>query len=130
MTQPWNAFSAGCPTRLLLDRIANKWTVLVIELLAPGPRRFSELKRSIEGISQKMLTQTLRSMEADGFVNRRAFATVPVTVEYSLTPLGCSLHAALSPLRQWAEDNMDEVLRASERSSDRSSDPGDDGGEG
>lgn len=110
MPQPWNAFSARCPTRLLLDRIANKWTVLVIDLLAPGPRRFSELKRSIEGISQKMLTQTLRAMEADGFVNRRVYATVPVTVEYSLTELGRSLHAALGPLRQWAEGNIAEVL--------------------
>lgn len=118
MNKPWNPFSAHCPTRLLLDRIANKWTVLVIQLLEPGPRRFSELKRSIEGISQKMLTQTLRRMEADGFVSRRAFATVPVTVEYSLTPLGHSLHAALSPLRQWAEDNMDKVLRVHATPSD------------
>ena len=116
--QPWNAFSAQCPTRLLLDRIANKWTVLVIDLLAPGPRRFSELKRSIEGISQKMLTQTLRALEADGLVDRRAFATVPVTVEYSLTPLGHSLQGALCPLRQWAESNMTEVLQARAASAD------------
>ena len=67
--QPWNPYSAQCPTRLLLDRIANKWTVLIIDLLAPGPRRFSALKRSIEGISQKMLTQTLRALEANGFVD-------------------------------------------------------------
>ncbi|MGH1477964.1 MAG: winged helix-turn-helix transcriptional regulator [Geminicoccales bacterium] len=112
MTPDWNALSAQCPTRLLLDRIANKWTVLVIDLLEPGSRRFSDLKRSIEGISQKMLTQTLRAMEADGFVNRRAFATVPVTVEYSLTPLGQSLQQALGPLRRWAEDNITDVLRA------------------
>ena len=124
MTQAWNAFSARCPTRLLLDRIANKWTVLVIDLLAPGPRRFSDMKRSIEGISQKMLTQTLRAMEADGFVDRRAFATVPVTVEYSLTPLGRSLHAALGPLRQWAEDNIDDVLRVRAESADIGSDGG------
>jgi len=115
---PWNAFSAQCPTRLLLDRIANKWTVLIIDLLAPGPRRFSDLKRSIEGISQKMLTQTLRAMEADGFVDRHAFATVPVTVEYSLTPLGRSLHVALCPIRQWAESNIAEVLRARAGSAD------------
>lgn len=123
MTQPWNVFSAHCPTRLLLDRIANKWTVLVIDLLAPGPRRFSELRRSIEGISQKMLTQTLRAMEADGFVNRRVYATVPVTVEYSLTDLGRSLHAALGPLRQWAEGNIAEVLHVRAASSG----PGTDG---
>lgn len=110
MSQPWNPYQAQCPTRLLLDRIANKWSVLVIDLLAPAPLRFSALKRAIEGISQKMLTQTLRRMEADGFVKRQAFATVPVTVEYSLTPLGQSLQAALSPLRQWAEENMAEVL--------------------
>ena len=112
MTEPWNSFSARCPTRLLLDRIADKWVVLVIDLLAAGPRRFSVLKRAIEGISQKMLTQTLRHLEADGLVERRAFATVPVTVEYTLTPLGRSLHAALGPLRRWAEDNMSRVLDA------------------
>ena len=112
MTQSWNSFSANCPTRLLLDRIADKWTVLVIDLLVAGPCRFSGLKRGIEGISQKMLTQTLRRLEADGLVDRRAFATVPATVEYALTPLGCSLHRALGPLRQWAEDNMSRVLDA------------------
>ncbi|MEM1046768.1 MAG: helix-turn-helix domain-containing protein [Pseudomonadota bacterium] len=112
MDQPWNAYSAHCPTRLLLDRIANKWTVLVIELLAPGPQRFSALKRSVDGISQKMLTQTLRALEADGLVHRRAFPTVPVTVEYSLTPLGLSLHGALSPIKSWAEHNMAEILRS------------------
>ena len=112
MTQSWNSFSVNCPTRLLLDRIADKWTVLVIDLLDASPRRFSQLKRAIGGISQKMLTQTLRRLEADGLVERRAFATVPVTVEYTLTPLGRSLHRALGPLRRWAEDNMSRVLDA------------------
>ncbi|GAB5468672.1 MAG: helix-turn-helix domain-containing protein [Rhodospirillales bacterium] len=111
MTQAWNAFSANCPTRRLLDRIANKWTALVIDLLAQGTQRFSALKRAIEGISQKMLTQTLRALEADGLVARAVYATVPVTVEYSLTPLGHSLQAALSPLRRWAEANMKAVLQ-------------------
>ncbi len=112
MSQIWDAFVANCPTRLLLDRVANKWTVLIVERLSLEPLRFSALKRSIEGISQKMLTQTLRALEADGLVERRVFPTVPVTVEYSLTPLGQSLHAALGPLKSWAEAHMDEVLHA------------------
>ncbi len=110
----WNAYAAMCPTRQLLDRIADKWIVLVIGLLADGPKRFSQLKRAIEGISQKMLSQTLRALEADGLLRRRAFATVPVTVEYELTPLGRSLNEALIPLRTWAYGNMSRILKARE----------------
>lgn len=108
----WNPYAAACPTRQLLNRIADKWTVLVLGLLEPGPLRFNALKRGIEGISQKMLTQTLRGLEADGFVTRRVFATVPVTVEYELTTLGRSLNAVLVPLKVWAEKNMSQVLKA------------------
>lgn len=108
----WNPYAAECPTRQLLDRIADKWVVLVLGLLEPGPHRFNALRRQIEGISQKMLTQTLRSLEADGFVTRRVFATVPVTVEYELTPLGRSLNWVLNPLREWAERNMLRVKKA------------------
>lgn len=110
----WNPYAAGCPTRQLLDRIADKWVVLVLGLLEPGPQRFNALRRQIEGISQKMLTQTLRSLEADGFVTRRVFATVPVTVEYQLTPLGRSLNSVLDPIRAWAETNMSRVEKARE----------------
>lgn len=108
----WNPYAAACPTRQLLNRIADKWTVLVLGLLEPGPLRFNALKRGIEGISQKMLTQTLRGLEADGFVTRRVIATVPVTVEYELTTLGRSLNAVLVPLKVWAEKNMSQVLKA------------------
>jgi DNA-binding HxlR family transcriptional regulator len=108
----WNAYAAACPTRQLLDRISDKWVVLVLGLLAGGPKRFSQLKREIEGISQKMLSQTLRALEADGLLVRRAFATVPVTVEYELTPLGKSLNEALTPIRTWANGNMGRILKA------------------
>lgn len=107
-----NAYAAACPTRLVLDRVADKWTVLVLGLLAGGPVRFNRLRRGIEGVSQKMLSQTLKSLERDGLVARRAFATVPVTVEYSITPLGLTLSASLDALRRWAETHIAEVQAA------------------
>jgi DNA-binding HxlR family transcriptional regulator len=109
---PYDVYDAHCPTRQALDRIADKWSALIIGLLAERPHRFGELRRKIGGISQKMLTQTLRSLEADGLVSRRAFATVPVTVEYSLTPLGETLVAPLASIRDWAEGHIEEVLAA------------------
>lgn len=108
----WNPYAAGCPTRQLLDRLSDKWVVLVLSLLDGGPKRFSALKREIEGISQKMLSQTLRSLEQDGLLTRRAFPTVPVTVEYELTPLGRSLNVAMAPVIEWAKANMSRVLKA------------------
>jgi DNA-binding HxlR family transcriptional regulator len=112
---PYNVYAAGCPTRQALDRIADKWTALVVGLLAERPHRFGELRRAVDGISQKMLTQTLRSLERDGLVDRRAFPTVPVTVEYSLTPLGRTLGEPLAAIRAWAEEHVEEVLAARER---------------
>lgn len=82
-----DAFNPDCPTRQILDRIGDKWATLILLMLAQGPRRFNDLRRRIGGISQKMLSQTLKSLERDGLVHRSAFATVPVTVEYRLTPL-------------------------------------------
>jgi DNA-binding HxlR family transcriptional regulator len=108
----WNPYAATCPTRQLLDRISDKWVVLVLTLLEEGPKRFSVLKREIDGISQKMLSQTLRALEQDGFITRRAFPTVPVTVEYELTTLGRSLSVALTPMIDWASANMTRVLKA------------------
>ncbi len=90
-----NPYRADCPTRMVLDRVADKWTVLVLGLLEKGPVRFNRLRRAVEGLSQKMLAQTLRRLERDGLVTRTAFATVPVTVEYALTPLGQRLAAAV-----------------------------------
>lgn len=105
-------YSSDCPTRQVLDRIGDKWTTLVIGLLSQKALRFSELRRSIGGISQKMLTQTLRNLERDGLVNREVFAEVPPRVEYSLTPLGKTLCAPLNAIRQWAEENISDVLTA------------------
>ena len=98
-----NAYSADCPTRQILDRVGDKWAVLILLLVRDEPMRFNALRRTIEGISQKMLSQVLKSLERDGLVRRRAIATVPVTVEYSITPLGATLAGAVDPLRDWAE---------------------------
>jgi DNA-binding HxlR family transcriptional regulator len=115
-----NAYLADCPTRVILDRIGDKWAVLALGLLQREPVRFNQLRRRIEGISQKMLSQTLKSLERDGLVHRRAIATVPVTVEYSITPLGLTLTATLDALRDWAEGHIEEV-RAAQRRYDRAS---------
>ena len=107
-----NAFSEHCPTRRVLNRIADKWTVLVMILLKDEKKRFSELKREIEGISQKMLTQTLRGLERDGLISRTVYPTVPPHVEYALTPLGHTLKDLLYTIKTWSEANMDAVLKA------------------
>jgi DNA-binding HxlR family transcriptional regulator len=111
-TQQACAFSALCPTRLVLNRIADKWTVLVVILLQDGTKRFSHLQREIDGISQKMLTQTLRGLERDGLVTRKVYATVPPKVEYALTPLGHTLKDMLYAIKTWSEANIKEVLTA------------------
>ena len=114
-TRPANAYSADCPTRQILDRVGDKWAVLILLLVRDEPMRFNALRRTIEGISQKMLSQVLKSLERDGLIKRRAIATVPVTVEYSITPLGATLAVAVDPLRDWAERNLKEVLNAQRR---------------
>ncbi|GIH93858.1 winged helix-turn-helix transcriptional regulator [Planobispora siamensis] len=134
----YNAFLAVCPSRKLLDLISDKWVALILCALGGGvprsdasrragrdgalpqtdadrpgePRamRFSELSRLLAGVSQKMLTQTLRSLERDGLITRTATPTVPVTVSYELTELGLSLHHLMRGLKDWAETHMDEVL--------------------
>jgi DNA-binding HxlR family transcriptional regulator len=116
METTWNMMKQECPTRQVLGRIADKWTMLVITSLAEGDvLRFSELRRSIEGVSQKMLTQTLRALERDGLVDRTVYPTVPVTVEYRLTGLGQSLADAVEGIRLWAYSKMDEIETARER---------------
>lgn len=107
-----NVYASDCPTRQVLDRIGDKWTALVIGMLEEGPQRFSELRRAIGGISQKMLTQTLRSLERDGLVGRTVYAEVPPRVVYALTPLGETLCTPLATIRQWAEANITEVSAA------------------
>ena len=110
-----NAYAAGCPTRQILDRVGDKWAVLILLLVRDEPMRFNALRRAIEGISQKMLSQVLKSLERDGLIKRRVIATVPVTVEYSITPLGATLSKAVDALRDWAESNLKEVLSAQRR---------------
>ena len=119
----YDAFLASCPSRQLLGRISDKWVALVLAALGsdgphPGqdcvgePRsmRYSELSRRLAGVSQKMLTQTLRSLERDGLLTRTVTPTVPVTVTYELTDLGLSLHDLMRGIKVWAEEHMGEVL--------------------
>lgn len=101
-----------CASRAALDRIADKWTALVIHALSAGTKRHNELLREISGVSQKMLTQTLRSLEEDGIVARTVYPVVPPKVEYSLTPLGRSLIEPLEAICRWAERHVPEMQAA------------------
>lgn len=109
---PANPYAQDCPTRLVLDRIADKWTVLLLILLARRSWRFNELRREIGGLTQKMASQTLKGLERDGLVKRKVTPTVPVTVEYSITPLGRTLSDTVDNLRIWAEQHMSDVAKA------------------
>ena len=111
-TQEWNCYAAQCPTRFVLDRIADKWSVLIIGALGRRPLRFNALLREIEGISQKVLSQTLKRLERDGLLTRTVFATVPVTVEYAVTPLGTTLARAVTVIIDWAHANIESVQAA------------------
>jgi DNA-binding HxlR family transcriptional regulator len=104
-----DVYKSICPSRQVLKRIGDKWTVLIIGILEHGTIRFGTLRREIAGISQKMLTQTLRNLERDGLVKREVFLEVPVRVEYSLTELGKSLLPVLKPLIKWSEDHLKEI---------------------
>ena len=120
----YDAFLAACPSQKLLDRISDKWVTLILAALGsdgshqlgagcagePRSMRYSELLRLLAGVSQKMLTQTLRSLERDGLITRTVTPTVPVTVTYELTDLGLSLHQMMCGLKAWAETHMDDVL--------------------
>jgi DNA-binding HxlR family transcriptional regulator len=105
--RPWDVFSSLCPTRQVLDRIADKWTVLIIRRLSDGTLRFAQLRRAVGGISQKVLTSTLRGLERDGIVTRRLYASVPPRVDYSLTDLGRSLGDLVEGICGWAEANIE-----------------------
>ncbi|MDR0225516.1 MAG: helix-turn-helix transcriptional regulator [Burkholderiaceae bacterium] len=108
----YDVYQDRCPTRLVLERLADKWALLVLDRLEDGPARFSLLKRDIRRITQKVLTQTLRRLERDGLIARAVSATTPVTVEYSLTDLGRTLTETVSALTHWAERHMDSVHAA------------------
>jgi len=107
-----NVFSATCPARAVLEVLAEKWALLLIHRLAAGPARTSELRRRIGGISEKMLIQTLRRLERNGFVARQAYAEVPPRVEYSLTPLGASLSGPITLLDHWVERHLPDIAAA------------------
>ncbi|MCQ9129892.1 MULTISPECIES: helix-turn-helix domain-containing protein [Streptomyces] len=111
----YDAFIRGCPTNQLLDRLSDKWVSLVVSALAPAPQRYSDLARRIAGVSPKMLTQTLRTLERDGILTRTVTPSVPVRVDYELTPLGDNLALLLTAVKDWAETHFDEVHAARER---------------
>jgi DNA-binding HxlR family transcriptional regulator len=112
LTSQPNVFDQNCESRQTLDRVADKWSALVVYALVDGPRRHGELRRVIDGISQKMLTQTLRSMERDGLVVRRVIDRVPPHVEYGLTVLGQTLTEPLVAICRWSMDHLPDVQRA------------------
>ncbi|MBB3956788.1 winged helix-turn-helix transcriptional regulator [Novosphingobium sediminicola] len=107
-----DVFARNCPTRQLLDRVGDKWSILLLGMLGEGEMRFSALKRRVDGISQKMLAQTLRTLERDGLITRHVEPTVPVSVTYAITPLGRELLGALQWLIDWAETRMSAVAQA------------------
>ena len=102
---PEGAFDPNCPTRVVLDHVTSKWGVLVLVALDDRTLRWGELRRAVQGVSEKMLAQTLRTLEADGFVRRESFEVIPPHVEYSLTPLGDGLVEHLLPLLRWVSDH-------------------------
>lgn len=110
----FDADASGCPTRQALDQIGSRWTVLVVNALARGPQRYTEISRSVSGISAKMLTQTLRTLERDGLVTRTVHAVVPPRVDYEITPLGATLEEPVAALQAWASAYMPAVLAARE----------------
>ena len=108
----YNTYVAECPSRQVLDALSDKWVTLVLTALADAPRRYSELSRTIAGVSQKMLTQTLRMLERDGLVTRTITASVPVRVDYQLTPLGRTLLPVVRAIKDWSETHISEVHAA------------------
>jgi DNA-binding HxlR family transcriptional regulator len=116
---PDQVFSRDCPTRIVLDHVMSKWAPLVLAALSDGePLRWSELRRRAEGVSEKMLAQTLRTLEQDGLVRRDARPVVPPHVEYALTPLGEGLVGRLVPLMTWVAEHADEILAPAESRGD------------
>jgi DNA-binding HxlR family transcriptional regulator len=116
----FNVYDRGCPARVVFDRLADKWALLVLRRLCGGGRlRFNQLRREVDGISQKVLSQTLKKLERDGIIHREVFPTVPATVEYSLTALGKTLSDTIEHLSRWAELNMHAIELAQQRYDER-----------
>lgn len=111
----YDAFLKECPTNQLLGRLGDKWIALIVSALREGPMRYSDLGRKVAGVSQKMLTQSLRTLERDGLLTRTVTPSVPVRVDYELTGLGLSLSHLLVAVKDWAEDHFDQVHDARER---------------
>ncbi|MBA3023798.1 MAG: helix-turn-helix transcriptional regulator [Gammaproteobacteria bacterium] len=105
-------FSTNCPSREILNHVTSRWGVLVLSALMDGTHRFSELRRKIDGVSEKMLAQTLQQLEMDGFVDRVSYPVVPPHVEYSLTPLGGQIGAQIDSLVDWIESNLPKIMKA------------------
>ncbi len=110
--QPQIPVRESCPHRLLLDQIADKWSVMILAILCERPRRFNVLKRELEGITQKALTQSLRKLERNGIIERHVITSSPIAVEYKITPLGHTLKAPFQALFKWTQDYLPEVERA------------------
>lgn len=108
----WNIMVATCPSRTSLAKIANKWTAMIVIALSKGSLRFGEIREEVDGISGKVLADTLRDLERDGIVERTAYNQMPPRVEYELTALGRSLREPLTALGRWAEEHISEVLDA------------------
>ncbi len=106
---------ADCPVRDVMSQIGGKWSTLLLGAIASKPYRFGELRRMVPDISQRMLTQTLRDLQREGYIHRQVFPTKPPSVEYSITPLGASLYAPLKVVIQWALDNHDAIRKARSR---------------
>ncbi|MFI7129121.1 winged helix-turn-helix transcriptional regulator [Nonomuraea sp. NPDC050153] len=113
--QTFDAYFAQCPSRKLLDTLSDKWVTLLLTALSERPRRYGDLSRRIAGVSQKMLTQTLRGLERDGLVSRTLTPSVPVRVDYALTPLGESLMPLVAAIKSWAETHIGDVEAARDR---------------
>lgn len=109
---PANVLDPDCPSRVIFQRIGDKWASLVVQVLADGPIRFSELRNMVHVVTPKVLTQTLRTLERDGLITRTVHAQVPPRVDYELTELGTSLLEPLTLLRLWAEDHVPSILQA------------------
>jgi len=118
MGKAYDVMAATCPSRTVLHRIGARWTIFVVTALADGPLRFTQLKARIQGITPKVLAETLRALETDGLVTRTQWPANPPHVEYALTSLGCSLWEPLQAVREWAETHVPEILDAQRRAAD------------
>lgn len=105
-------FAVACPSRRILKHVTSQWGVLILCSLLGGTHRFSDLRRKIQGVSEKMLTQTLRALESDGFIDRKSYPVIPPHVEYNLTPLGVQVAHRVEALADWIEENLPAILKA------------------